>query len=55
MAAAVEIKKAKTGTVIVVGYCGEADSAYVNRYDSWEEFTTQAENEIEILNYEEEE
>lgn len=55
MAAAVEIKKAKTGTVIVVGYCGEADGAYVNRYDSWEEFTNQAENEIEILNYKEEE
>lgn len=55
MAAAVEIKKAKPGTVLVVGYCGEADAAYVNRYDSVADFTKEAESEIKDLGYEEEE
>ncbi len=55
MAAAIDIKKAKAGTVILVGYSGEADMAYVNRYDSVEEFTEQAEREIACLDYEEEE
>ena len=55
MAAAIEIKKAKPGTIIVVGYCGEADISYVNRYDSVAEFTKEAESEIKDLGYEEEE
>ncbi|MBO7212593.1 MAG: hypothetical protein J6V44_16545 [Methanobrevibacter sp.] len=54
MSSAVDIRKEEKGTVIVVGYCGEADMAYVNRYNSVEEFTEQAEQEIECLDYNEE-
>lgn len=55
MAAAIEIKKTKRGTVIVVGYCGESDVVYVNRYDSVKKFIKQAEQEIKDLGYEEDE
>lgn len=55
MAAAMEIKQVKDGTVIVVGYCGESDIAYVNRYESVEAFTKEAKEEMKDLGYEEEE
>jgi hypothetical protein len=55
MATAIEIKKVPEGTVIVVGYCGEADYTYVNRYETVEAFTAEAEEEIKSLNYEEDE
>lgn len=54
MAAAMEIKEAKDGTVVVVGYCGESDVAYVNRYESVEAFTKEAKEEMKDLGYEEE-
>lgn len=55
MAAATEIRKAPEGTVIVVGYYGEGDIAYVNRYATVADFVAQAEKEIKDLDYHDEE